>query len=595
MTYINSLLLLLLLLLLLCWHSFAQSNNNSDGMKSTYCLDPVTVVYVLADGIDPKVFAQTSNIEYLHKLGKGQKNIHEFKIACADGYPGGHSALAIAIKTHPEYSIKRSVDIMENFGVQHKRVLHPRTISTKKNDWIMQLWHLTGDNSNANAYISQTWSRYGIQGDGIIVSIVDDGLAWDNIDLHGRFSMEHSANYNSGGGNDPYPKHRRDGHGTAAAGIAAASGSNGPPTENIPGCAFGVAPMAQLAGIRLISEAVTDATESEALSHHSDVVSVYSCSWGPYDNGEFVDGPGPLSRMAIEESAKYGRGGKGCVYVWAAGNGASRYDDSCAYDGYASMPEVMAIGALARDGSLADYSEDCAALFAVAPSSGHGSAITTTDVPYTSKISSPTCRHDFGGTSAAAPFVTGVAALVLQSNPSLTSRDVQRVIATSATKIKIDDPSWTTNAAGIAHSNKYGFGLINADKAITLAQNTETLVDTSYDTNELHVMMPMIISNSVTVEINVNESFIIERAVATVSVIIRSRSNLTFALISPSGTTSYVRARKYDTHGQNLDNWPFTFLTMWGETVRGIWKFRVFSTIEGGVLNKLHLNFIGHI
>lgn len=348
-------------------------------------------------------------------------------------------------------------------------------------------------------------------------------------------------------------------------------------------------------GIRLISEAVTDSTESEALSHDSDAISIYSCSWGPQDNGQYVDGPGPLARMAIEESAISGRGGKGCVYVWAAGNGASRYDDSCAYDGYASMPEVMAIGALARDGDIADYSEDCAALFGVAPSSGRGSAITTTDVPRSSSLTSPKCRSDFGGTSAAAPFAAGVAALILQANPDLTSRDVQRVIAASATKIHDTDSSWSTNAAGVSHSNKYGFGLVNAEKAIALAQNTTTLSDVSFEVQQIAQSIPF--SRTLITEIAVDcTDFVVEKAVVTVSIAYPSRSNLSFMLTSPAGTEAHVRGRRYDTHSPNLDNWSFTFLTMWGESAVGVWKFSISTTssLNTGTLSKLNLNLIGH-
>lgn len=226
----------LLALLLLFLHSFAETH---------CCQDPVTVVYVLAADVDPKEFAKQHNIEHYRKLSKGQKNIHEFQVACADGYPGGHDALAIEMKQQSiNTNVRKSTSIVDDLGIQRKRVLHPR-------DWTTQLWHLTGDSSNADAHVSQSWSRYGIQGDGVIVAIVDDGLAWDNIDLRERFSMQHSANYNSGGGNDPYPRYNRDSHGTAAAGIAAASGNNGPPFNHAPGCAFGVAPMAHLSGFFL--------------------------------------------------------------------------------------------------------------------------------------------------------------------------------------------------------------------------------------------------------------------------------------------------------------------------------------------------------
>lgn len=56
--------------------------------------------------------------------------------------------------------------------------------------------------------------------------------------------------------------------------------------------------------------------------HHIDI---YSASWGPEDDGKTFDGPGPLAREAFYYGTKLGRGGKGSIFVWASGNGGSRY------------------------------------------------------------------------------------------------------------------------------------------------------------------------------------------------------------------------------------------------------------------------------
>ena len=62
------------------------------------------------------------------------------------------------------------------------------------------------------------------------------------------------------------------------------------------------------------------------------------------------------------------------------------------------------------------------------------------------------------GTSYAAPVVAGVTALMLEANPNLSWRDVQGVLASTATQIQATDPSWTTNSVGLHHSDIYGFG-----------------------------------------------------------------------------------------------------------------------------------------
>ena len=59
-----------------------------------------------------------------------------------------------------------------------------------------------------------------------------------------------------------------------------------------------------------------------------------------------------------------GRGGKGSIYVWAAGNGGLNYD-SCAADGYSSSIYTIAMGSADQSGGQADYDEQCAAKMAV--------------------------------------------------------------------------------------------------------------------------------------------------------------------------------------------------------------------------------------
>ena len=49
---------------------------------------------------------------------------------------------------------------------------------------------------------------------------------------------------------------------------------------------------------------LNDYGESVALSHRLDVNDVYSNSWGPSDNGEIFEAPGPLAQEALERSIR---------------------------------------------------------------------------------------------------------------------------------------------------------------------------------------------------------------------------------------------------------------------------------------------------
>ena len=59
-----------------------------------------------------------------------------------------------------------------------------------------------------------------------------------------------------------------------------------------------------------------------------------------------------------------GRNGKGCIYVFASGNGGQRFD-SCATDGYVNSIYTIAVGSADQNGYQADYDENCASKMAV--------------------------------------------------------------------------------------------------------------------------------------------------------------------------------------------------------------------------------------
>jgi len=73
---------------------------------------------------------------------------------------------------------------------------------------------------------------------------------------------------------------------------------------------------------------------------------------------------------------------------------------------------------------------------------------------------------DFGGTSSACPGVAGVCALILSVNPDLTWKDVKEILKKTADKI--DKRNGNYDAKG--HSKWYGYGRVNAYKAVKLAK-----------------------------------------------------------------------------------------------------------------------------
>lgn len=322
-------------------------------------------------------------------------------------------------------------------------------------------WHIIDLNAD------HVWTG-GNKGENIIASVVDDGLEINHPDLSANIKPCYSYNYlnqtDDPSGND-------HAHGTCVAGVIAARDLNSIGVR-------GIAPRAKLIGYNYLQSS-TAANEADAMTRNISIIDVSNNSWGPTDGtGEF-DNSSSLWKSAINTGLTTGRGGKGTIYLWAAGNGAldtpgsyANIIDMSNYDGYANYFGVLAICAVGDAGQRAWYSEPGANLWVCGPSMGDNYVgITTTDVTSTGGYDSGSYYDSFNGTSAAAPMLTGVAALIIKANPNLTWRDVRIILARTAQKNDAADAEWTTNNGAFTYNinYKYGFGLADANAAVTLA------------------------------------------------------------------------------------------------------------------------------
>ncbi|KAI5695966.1 hypothetical protein M8J75_006119 [Diaphorina citri] len=81
------------------------------------------------------------------------------------------------------------------------------------------------------------------------------------------------------------------------------------------------------------------------------------------------------------------------------------------------------------------------------------------------------CTQFHTGTSAAAPLVAGILALLLEANSELTWRDVQHLIIWTSEVAPLEDNyGWYENGFGFMVSHDFGFGMINAFALITEAR-----------------------------------------------------------------------------------------------------------------------------
>ena len=226
-------------------------------------------------------------------------------------------------------------------------------------------WHLINQETPGNDLnVTGVWME-GVTGKGVTVCIVDDGLDFDSEDLRDNFFAPGSYDFNDHVAL-PKPMLAEDIHGTRCAGEIAAV------RNNI--CGVGVAYDAKVSAIRILSGDLTEADEALSLYYGSKWNQIYSCSWGPPDDGQAMDAPSDIVKKAFKRGIEQGRDGKGILYVFASGNGGG-YDDNCNYDGYTNSLYTMTIGAIDRFNNHPFYSERCSALFASAYSSGSGGYI----------------------------------------------------------------------------------------------------------------------------------------------------------------------------------------------------------------------------
>lgn len=164
----------------------------------------------------------------------------------------------------------------------------------------------------------------------------------------------------------PLPRLSDDQHGTRCSGEIAAVKNDV--------CGVGVAYESKISGIRILSGPISDADEAAALNYGYNVTSIYSCSWGPPDDGRSMEAPGLLIKKAMLNGIQNGRGGKGSIFVFASGNGAGS-GDQCNFDGYTNSIYSVTVAAVDHMGKHPYYSESCAANLIVAYSSGGGNRI----------------------------------------------------------------------------------------------------------------------------------------------------------------------------------------------------------------------------
>jgi hypothetical protein len=340
----------------------------------------------------------------------------------------------------------------------------------------LQGWYLEGLNDNAQRYAvdinaRSAWSIS--RGEGITIAIVDDGVELHHPDLTNQqiASLHYNFEAETNAGNHPATYLN---HGTAVAGLAVAEANNRLGIS-------GVAPEANFASwviIKTNATFVPGTQLAKMFEFENDQVQVQNHSWVkqtvrlvPMTEAE---------NLAISNAVHHGRGGLGVVMIRAAGN-SRQQGRNVNEDAYTADPRVITVGAVRADGRAASYSTPGAPILVAVPGGEPDFTLMSTDRLGSLGMNQLSFSNDpalsdyvfsglgFSGTSAAAPVLSGIAALMLSANTNLTVRDVQHILVQSAFQVDSADPDNQTNGAGFIVNHNSGFGLVNAGTATQLA------------------------------------------------------------------------------------------------------------------------------
>ncbi|KAI0390290.1 peptidase S8/S53 domain-containing protein [Xylariaceae sp. FL0594] len=443
-------------------------------------------------------------------------------------------------------------------------------------------WHLFNSvQVGHDLNVTGVWLS-GATGKNATVAMIDDGLDMYSNDLKPNYYAEGSWDYND---NRPEPKPTlsNDQHGTRCAGEVAAAKNDV--------CGMGVAYESKIAGIRILSGPISDIHEAEAMNYKFQHNQIYSCSWGPLDDGKSMDAPGILIKKAMVNGVQKGRSGLGSIFVFATGNGAMS-EDNCNFDGYTNSIYSISVGALDREGHHPSYSELCSAQLVVAYSSGGSDSIHTTDVGVNK------CTNAHGGTSAAAPLAAGVFALALDLRPDLTWRDIQYLTVESAVPVELSTGDWQTTTIGRKYSHTFGYGKIDAYAFVEATRNWKNVKPQAwYFSPWLHVKKEIPQGDKgLSVHFEVTQEMLykanlerLEHVTVTMNVNHTRRGDLSVDLISPSKIVSHIATtRSHDDSEDGYNDWTFMSVAHWGESGVGTWTIIVRDT----AVNEFNGTFI---
>jgi len=325
------------------------------------------------------------------------------------------------------------------------------TPDPSNNTFFFEQTALNGDMPLYDIHAREAWNIS--TGSNIKVAVIDWGFELQHPDLVNNIYSSFDCTDGADGAHNGAYGHK-DAHGTKCAGIIGATNNNIGIVGVAPHCdlilirhAYEVEEGDSIVSIGYYSWSI--GALNKALEEHADVI---SNSW-VNANGASIN----AFDWTLMDVCLTGRYGRGSVIVFGTGN-----DNSSSITYPSNNQYVIGVGASNNIGHRWNQSNYGQNLDVVAP----GVTIKTTDTikpngSYSNAYGSIT------GTSAAAPMVAGVAALILSANPFLTHTQVRNIIRSTARKLPTY--SFDSIAPCGTWNEEVGYGLVDAYEAVLAA------------------------------------------------------------------------------------------------------------------------------
>ena len=466
--------------------------------------------------------------------------------------------------------------------------------------------------------VSEQWYRESLHvtdlggeytGAGITIGVIDDGVDYAHPDLQNQldFSIDYDYQFNTESG-----EHKHvlppDYHGTPVSGIMVAEENNGTGI-------VGLSPDADVASFRV---KWASSHISGALAKQNQV-DISNNSWGTIDffGDDFSSAAYMQDYANIRYAVETGRGGDGTIFVFAAGNSRTS-GDNVNHHNFQNARETITVAAVAPDDTISGFSTPGAAILVAA----YGEQVLSTDWMGTDgKNISAGDAGDytmFSGTSAAAPEVSAIIALMLEANPNLGYRDVQEILAHSTRHP--DSASWKVNAGdshnlgGLLFNDDMGFGIVNAHSAVRLAetwQGHNTAHNEAFAGARLLDIAEVIPDGDqeggYTTSFNINSNIDVEHIELGIDIRHERLGDLQIEIISPNGTISTLLDRPSATEGRPFGlsgeysglpkhlMFDLSSTQFYGEDSKGEWQVivRDVRAEENGTIHGLSLKVYG--